>query len=170
MKSIFTALAFLMMATGANAQLTSSGEEFRRLVLTTQTQCPVISCSNSRIRMKTLSPAEVRNLTDETRDRLDVSANELSQIWGDTILEGDYYSDTEVHVEQIQELTVGQTMIGYRITYSAPAWETSNCDFRADDRGSFDKCQNGKIIESSFVSADFSSAFQDAYAPAIFAD
>lgn len=120
--------------------------------------------------MKTLTAAEIHNLTDETRDRLEVTANEMSQIWGDTILEGDYYSDAEVQVDQIQELTIGPTMIGYRITYSAVAWDTSTCDFQSEDKSTLKKCQSGKIMESGFVSADFSSSFQDSFAPAIFAD
>ena len=169
MKTLILLFSSFLMAAVASARTSSSGEEFQRLVVSAQSLCPVVACSSTSIRMKTLTAAEASELPQETRNRLDVAANELSQIWGDTILEGDYYSDEEARVDKIQLLYQDQAFVGYRITYSAKAWDTATCEFRGD-KPSLVKCQVGKIIESGFVSADFSTSFEDAHAPAIFAD
>lgn len=163
-------LIFLMLfvALGTKAQLLNSGEEFHRLVLLNQSRCPLLSCPSLSLQMRTLSTLEVIKLDSQTQKYLKMVADEMSQIWGDSILEADYFSDDESEIEQIQTLSQGSSLLGYRITYSAQAFDTSSCDFRTEDRTSFLKCQPGKIIESTFVSADFMRFFQDSYAPATF--
>lgn len=163
-------LVFLMLfaTLGAKAQLLNSGEEFHRLVQLNQSQCPLLSCPSLSLQMRTLSTLEVIKLDSQTQKYLKMVADEMSQIWGDTILEADYYSDDETQIEQIQTLYQGSSLLGYRITYSAPAWDTSSCNFRTEETTSLLKCRSGKIIESAFVSVDFMRFFQDSFAPATF--
>ncbi len=88
-------------------------------------------------------------LPPSTISRLTQIANQMSYIWGDSILEGDYYSDAPTVLEKIEILrNQDQTIAGYRITYSAQAVDT------------FEN-KSGKIIERAYVSADFQDFYQD---------
>lgn len=49
------------------------------------------------------------------------TANDQAQIWGDTILEGDYEMTTQVRLDEISVITRAGTVVGYRITYSSGA-------------------------------------------------
>lgn len=91
----------------------------------------------------------------EVRTNLQAAAFNLAQIWGDTILEGDYQAEDEVQLEQVEKLYLSLAFVAYRITYSSVAWDTvSN--------------QKGRIIESGIVSKDFQQISRDSTAFARF--
>jgi hypothetical protein len=105
---------------------------------------------------------ELRNLPESLRAQLTEKAVEMAMIWADTILEGDYWAAEEVRLETVEEVgTTSGRFLGYRITYSAQAWDTSTCDFNPDQMETLKDCQMGRIVETGFVSADFKQSIQD---------
>lgn len=82
-------------------------------------------------------------------------AFDQAQIWGDTILEGDYVADGNMRLDEVHIIKQGDTVIGYALTYSERAWFTGDCAYNSTNRNSLEFCQEGRIQERSFVSADF---------------
>lgn len=76
-----------------------------------------------------------------------------AQIWGDTILEGDYAADGETRLEKVLAIFNGDNLIGYHIEYSEKAWYTGNCEY-SGQKEQLLKCTQGRISERSYVSAD----------------
>lgn len=94
-------------------------------------------------------------------------AQSQSEVWVDTILEGDVASLGDIRLDEIEELTDNDSLLGYRITYSQQAWLTSNCDLSNADSDdwrnpdTFSQCEEGRIVESAFVNANLSTYFAD---------
>ncbi|WP_374077039.1 hypothetical protein [Bdellovibrio bacteriovorus] len=82
-------------------------------------------------------------------------ATKQAYIWADTILEGDYHADGETVLEEVIGIFRGSSLVGYKITYAERAWDTSSCDFDAEDLSTLANCTEGTIRETSFVSTDF---------------
>lgn len=87
-------------------------------------------------------------------------ANDQAQIWGDTILEGDYEADGNTQLDSIEALIVNGQFVGYRVFYSERAWNTATCNYRGGGEG-LDQCQEGRIQEASFVSPELNSWTRD---------
>ncbi len=109
---------------------------------------------------------EVAALTDPLYSTLNKVAFEQAQIWSDTILEGDYQAAGQTRLDQIYALYENDILIGYRITYSEQAWDTSSCDYYNGTGQSREdalrSCPEGRILESSFVSPIFTTFIRDA--------
>lgn len=94
-------------------------------------------------------------------------AQSQSEIWGDTILEGDVAALGDIELIGVEELWSDQDIEGYRITYAQRGWDTSTCDLSragSDDYQNpetFAQCAEGKIIESAYVTGDLSTYFAD---------
>ena len=89
-------------------------------------------------------------------------AFEQAQIWGDTILEGDYLAANEILLDGVELVQVGTQILGYRITYSAAAVETTACaPSESYAQALENRCARGRILESSFVSLDLTSWTRD---------
>lgn len=102
------------------------------------------------------------NETDENlRLQLLQVAIDQAQVWGDTILEGDYYSEGHTRLDSVAVLFQGEHLIGYRIVYSEKAWSIADCDFDGADERTLTNCSEGRIQEATFVSADFKNYFRD---------
>ncbi len=64
------------------------------------------------------------------QSKLEKIAFAQAQIWGDTILEGDYYAENEISLDEIEGIYRGRgELVAYRITYSAKSWMTAECEF-----------------------------------------
>ena len=85
------------------------------------------------------------------RDRMLMIAKDQAEIWGDTILEGDYETDGVVRLDLIEAVTRGFDVIAYRITYSARAWDTSTCIYISGRPETLAGCVEGRIVESAYV-------------------
>lgn len=117
----------------------------------------LLSASRSNhLRLTTVEPVS-RALSSDVRAQLVAIAEDQAQIWGDTILEGDYIADGEVEVEAIESMHIDSDFVGYRVTYSSVAYDTSACDPSADKSA----CSLGRIVESSFVSPELDSWVRD---------
>lgn len=99
-------------------------------------------------------------------------AHHESQIWHDTILEGDYVLQTNVvaltGVSAVYN--ADGLFVAYRINYSKPAWDHSMCDVDWDkfhnateeERPELMKeCVAGFIVGSSFVSPNLRQSVRD---------
>lgn len=91
-----------------------------------------------------------------------------AQIWGDTILEGDYAAEGNTRLDAVAKLYRDHEHIGYLITYSEKAWETGNCLYDGINDATLLGCVEGRISESSYVSLDFREYFYDSKTMAIF--
>jgi hypothetical protein len=111
---------------------------------------------------------EYRKLPAYIKEGITTAAYELSSIWGDTILEGDYYAEEKIQVDLVEKLYISNAHMGYRITYSAKAWDTSTCQFDINQLESLASCDEGRIIESGFLSLDFTELSRDPQAFAKF--
>lgn len=97
-------------------------------------------------------------LPSNVRTELDNIAQDQAQIWADTILEGDYIAENDVAVEAVETVQMNAVFLGYRITYSSLAVDTSNCDADKD----LTACVHGRIVESTFVAPSLDSWIRDA--------
>lgn len=86
-------------------------------------------------------------------------ANHQSNIWADTILEGDYEAEVPERIDVIEGIYRGEQLIAYRLIYSAKAWLVNPDGSRELE---------GRIVEASFVSPAFSSWMRDENAYATF--
>lgn len=91
-----------------------------------------------------------------------------AQVWGDTILEGDYAAEGNTRLDAVAKLYRHHEHIGYLITYSEKAWETGNCLYDGINDATLLGCIEGRIYESSYVSLDFREYFYDSKTMAIF--
>lgn len=107
-------------------------------------------------------------LSPEIKVILKRIAHAQAQIWGDTILEGDYAADGKTRLDRVQELFKSGKRIGYLITYSEKAWDTSECTYDGIHDDTLKDCKPGRIVESSFVSADYRDYFYDERTAAVF--
>lgn len=81
-------------------------------------------------------------------------AEEQVNVWGDTILEGDYVADGEVRLTKISAIYKNSELVAYRITYNQNAWDTSTCNYDGNrHQETLVGCAAGKITESTYVSA-----------------
>lgn len=88
--------------------------------------------------------------------RLKAVAIDQAQIWADTILEGDYATDYKTRLDRAEALYEGPQLVGYYITYSEGAWDTSTCNYDGINDSTLSGCKAGRIVESVYLSPDFS--------------
>lgn len=93
--------------------------------------------------------------------QVEVAATQQAQIWGDTILEGDYVADGKTQVDEVIAVYKNNILQGYRLTYSEKAWMITECDFDHENLDSLNSCTPGRIVESSYSSPDFKDLEQD---------
>lgn len=112
-----------------------------------------------RAGVATLTPIDLskNTLPSTVRIKLEAIAEDQAQIWGDTILEGDYVAEMAVKLEGVETVQMNSAFVGYRVTYSSVAFETSNCNPDVDVKA----CTPGRIVESSFVAASLKSWVRD---------
>jgi len=104
---------------------------------------------------------QAQGLPNSVRNVLVVRAVEQAQIWGDTILEGEYTADGNTRLDTVIAIRNNQTVIGYGIRYSEKAWYTGDCSYSSTNPQSLRSCREGRIQEVSFVSTDLMEAEVD---------
>jgi hypothetical protein len=114
----------------------------------------------------TLTPVDLskNTLPSDVRTQLEAISEDQAQIWGDTILEGDYVAEAAVKLEGVEVVQLNSTFMGYRVTYSSVAFDTSDCNPDLDLKA----CTPGRIVESSFVAPTLKSWIRDTAAFAEF--
>jgi hypothetical protein len=151
-----------------NAQADSEGrgaKEFQEHIKNYRESCS--GKCQSPFNKKTVFDTQHPNqspLSTEVKLSLNKVAFVQAQIWGDTILEGDYYSMGQTQLDEVLALFRNETLIGYKISYSERAWYTGDCDFDNSDEATLKNCSEGRIHESAFVSPDFNTFFSEDFA------
>lgn len=97
-----------------------------------------------------------------------IIAKKQAQVWGDTILEGDYVAAGDTRLDEVRALKIKGSLVGYLITYSETAWNISDCAYDGLHPESLNDCLQGRIIESSYVSPDLREYFYDDTTSAVF--
>ncbi len=107
-------------------------------------------------------PLKFSEIPKALMDQLIDSAKYSVMIWSDTILEGDYHAKDEARLDKVEEVRnqKGQ-LLGYRLTYSAEAWETSDCKYDSQHDSTLAGCKKGRIVEIGFVSTDMKQSAQE---------
>jgi hypothetical protein len=102
----------------------------------------------------------INKLEAKEQAQMKVVAVDQAQAWGDTILEGDYFASGRTRLDQVVAFYKDNDLVGYKIQYSEKAWYTGDCQFTGK-RDSLKSCQEGRIYEGSYVSADTLTYFSD---------
>ncbi|KHD88649.1 MAG: hypothetical protein OM95_07535 [Bdellovibrio sp. ArHS] len=161
-KIISLALIGLCASTTALAdQMGPNGDKFYEEAAHFENACKADPCSGSYSRVIVYDQkAKLNKLSAATKDTLKKVAFDQAQIWGDTILEGDYYASGRTRLDQVVAFYKDQDLVGYKIQYSEKAWYTGDCEFDGS-RASLKSCQEGRIVEGSYVSSDTLTYFSD---------
>jgi len=114
----------------------------------------------------------ISDLNGALLKKLHERAENESNIWGDTILEGDYeLSRDPLALNAVSAIYNSRgALVAYRIIYSARAWDVADCDFdssrlnqaSAQEYGEiFQDCTEGVIVGNSFVSPGLKRSERD---------
>jgi len=96
------------------------------------------------------------NVTNPVVKRLKAAAIDQAQIWADTILEGDYATDYKTRLDKAVAVFEGPNLVAYYMTYSEGAWDISTCKYDGINDSTLSGCKAGRIVESVYLSPDFS--------------
>ena len=168
MKFISTILLLCCLSVSTLTFADEMGPDARGFELTLKSfseHCQKMQCKAPYKSDAIYTRQEMAALTDPLYSTLNKVAFEQAQIWSDTILEGDYHAAGQTRLDQIYALYENDILIGYRITYSEQAWDTSGCDYYNNSgqsrEDSLRSCPEGRILESSFVSPVFTTFIRD---------
>lgn len=165
-KFVFLFLTMVLFRTSAFATPQITGglfgtpSEFRKSVETAQAACADLSCPQASIQAHKLSHSEWMALAKDTRTTIHDQVKQRAEDWNDTILEGDYQAKGRAVIDVVYSLEKDQKVVGYRFVFSRQAWNTSTCPFDPA-QPSIDGCQEGRIVDSAFLSIGLDEVFQD---------
>lgn len=125
-----------------------SAREFRQAVRDAYKTCGSLQCASLQMQVHEADDSGLQPLPTNVMNGLDDVAFDLAQIWGDTILEGDYEAEESIQLERIEVVHIRGELAGFRITYSAKAFDHANKI-------------SGLIRESGFTTADGVKSFVD---------
>jgi hypothetical protein len=104
---------------------------------------------------------DFNRLPTKVYEKLQAVAFDQSQVWGDTILEGDYVANGKTDLDEVMVIKRDGRLVGFAITYSEKAWYVGNCTYIHKNPNSLTSCNPGRISERSFVTSDFAEAEVD---------
>lgn len=105
--------------------------------------------------------SEQQPMDSDLKKALTRIAKSQAQVWADTILEGDFVAEGYTRLDRVEEIYKHNILIGYLIKYSEKAWDTSDCSYDGIRDSTLVGCAGGRIVESSYVSADLKDYFYD---------
>lgn len=127
---------------------------FQKIVSEFVKSCPNMDCGSDQLELVYQRGNKIL-LSPQVLESLAHVAWQQAQIWGDTILEGDYHADGNTQLDAVYTLIHQSEVVGYRIVYSEKAWDTATCAYANEEN--MDQCQVGRIVEASFVSLTLKS-------------
>lgn len=92
---------------------------------------------------------------------LEKVAKAQAKIWADTILESDYISDGNTVLEKVVGIYKYNTLVAYKVSYAETGWDVSSCNYDFKVPESLQKCPEGVIRETSFVSTNFGNVVRN---------
>lgn len=150
-----------MMSSAGADEMGPNGDKFYEEAARFETACVQDSCAAPYTRKVIYSQnPQPASTSGDVTQRLTEVAFDQAQIWGDTILEGDYHSEGKTRLDEVVAFYKDNKVVGYKIQYSEKAWYTGECNFDGSN-DSLQTCQEGRIIEGSYVSADTLTYFSD---------
>lgn len=117
-------------------------------------------CQNGH-KVQTYSGQQFQQLPVAIQKALHEIAYQQAQIWGDTILEGDFFANGEVQIQKVKILSHQNKIVGFQLTYFEKAWYTGDCTFNSNRLETLNACRPGRIYESSYVTHDATEARVD---------
>ena len=117
-------------------------------------------CQNGH-KVQTYAGTQLQQLPLAMQQALHEIAHHQSQIWGDTILEGDFFADGKVQIQKVKILSQQNRTVGFQITYFEKAWYTGDCTYHHNRPETLKACRPGHIFEASFVTSDATEAQVD---------
>jgi hypothetical protein len=162
MKTLLTLISTSIFATAVlstpvlAAVLTE--RELRREVTKSAQVCPDLDCEQASIRAEF---ADLSQLSKAGQARLLEIAEHFVQVWGDTILEGDYIAADHFELDEVEILSHRGQATGFRISYSAQAWDTGTCNYNSEYPESIEDCLEGRIAEKAVVTLNGQGYFVD---------
>lgn len=159
--ALATAMTAFMSSFAMADVMGPNGDKFYEEAARFETACQTDPCKAPYTRTVVyVQKTRYNKLSAETTDRLRTIALDQAQVWGDTILGGDYYTAGRTRLDEVVAYYKKGALIGYKIKYSEKAWDTNNCPFDGT-KSSLKDCREGRIIEGSYVSADTLTYFSD---------
>lgn len=106
---------------------------------------------------------ELKKISTSLVEKLQKIAFDQAQIWGDTILEGDYVASGETILDQVFAIYQDGNLKAYYIKYHEKAWYVGDCDYdyETQDPNSLAQCTEGRIREGTYVSPDLKTVITD---------
>lgn len=98
--------------------------------------------------------------TADLREKFRLASVDQAQIWGDTILEGDYYAAGHTRVDAVVAIYKDDDLVAYHFLYSEKSWDTSTCPYDGH-RASLTGCTIGRIAESAYALLDLQTKLTD---------
>ncbi|UOF00701.1 hypothetical protein [Bdellovibrio reynosensis] len=142
-------------------QMGPNGDKFYEEAAHFENACNADSCKAPYSKQVVYNQkAKLSKLSEPVKGVLRGIAAEQAQIWGDTILEGDYYSTGRTRLDGVVAYFKNDVLVGYKIQYSEKAWYTGDCGFDGS-RETLKNCKEGRIVEGSYVSSDTQTYFSD---------
>ncbi len=163
-------MGFSTVLVTAPALAHGESRETQLAVRQAQKSCPELDCTDLRAKIKTLSRQESENLDPETKQFLRAAAQNFAQdMWPDTILESSYEVEFRVRLENLEILTLDNHPVGYRVLFSAAAWNRDDCPVFTENEMAQkpilelikEKCQSGRIYDRTFAVAGSDGVFDD---------
>jgi hypothetical protein len=162
MKIVKYVLLSLVFVSAAHADRRGSdAREFMAELKNFVQTCTMSGCEAPNEIKKIYSANDGIVLASDSFSQFKQIAWEQAQVWGDTILEGDYQAAGDTRLDAVFALYRGEKLLGYRITYSEKAWSTSECAYDGKNTKSLNQCPVGRIVESSFVSSSLKTYVTD---------
>lgn len=151
-------IVFLSLAFSLNtfAQDNMTLENFNKL---SDQQKVAFLNNNAEVKVVTL-PELIVGSNPGFSNTLEEFARAKSEIWMDTILEGDYAQLSDAQVSQVNAFVFRNEVLAYQIEISAPALMTANegCNYNEQtETWSGDTCVAGRIVEKALADASFES-------------
>ncbi len=146
--SVTTFILFSAILLASAQSWAISARELRQTVREAYKVCGSMDCKRLNLSIEEIPVSQTEELSAPLRKDLNDVAFDLAQVWGDTILESDYEAEEKIEMDRIEVIRIDDQVAGFRITYSAQAFDHANK-------------VPGHIQESGFATADGAQAFVD---------
>lgn len=162
----FTAVTFTAFAEDTK----KIDQSFRAEIAKLSDLCTSKTCKEPYAKQLTFHHKRKKNIEIGLKILMERIAFSQAQLWGDTILEGDYVADGKTRLDQVTVLYKNNKLIGYLVRYSEKAWDTSSigCAYDGIHDETLAGCAQGRIIESTYVSPDSKDYFNNEKTWAVF--
>jgi hypothetical protein len=150
----FSLIAVATLLSSVKSLAAISARETRDLIRQSSKNCPKLNCPQSRVYVRALLSEEIRLLRGPLQAQtIQASLNFARDVWPDGILEGFVDVDFSMKVENVEALIIDGRNAGFRVQFSAPAWEQAQCAHVS--------CASGKIVDRMFWLTDANYSLRD---------